>query len=154
MFRARAVPALVDPAAVKARGFMEIAEIGHVHCVGRGPVVGVGAAEHGVDAEVGDERLGMGEALGLRQERDGLGLVAVDLGDVEDRVCPGENAAGRTVLLSRSSSPAPVVSFHSTTVVPRSPLRTWVSRACHCRWCPRGRCRSGRFRRRPTERGR
>jgi hypothetical protein len=42
----------------------------------------------------------MGEAFGLRQERDRLGPVAVDRGDVEDRKCPGENAPGRTVLIA------------------------------------------------------
>ena len=47
-----------------------------------------------------DERLGMGEALGLRQQRDRLGLVAFDLGDIEDRECAGENAPGRTVLIA------------------------------------------------------
>jgi hypothetical protein len=93
------MPTFVNPAAVKSGGFMETAEIGHVHRVGRGPVIGVRAAEDGVDPEIADERLGMGEAFSLGQEGDRLGPVTVDLGDVEDGEGAGENAPGRTVLI-------------------------------------------------------
>jgi len=79
---------------------MEMPEIGHVDRVRRGPVVGVRASEDGRDAEIANERLGMGDAFGIRKQRDGRGLVAVDPGDIEDRECPGENAAGRTVLVA------------------------------------------------------
>jgi hypothetical protein len=91
---------VVDPASVKTGGFMEMPEIGHMDSVGCGPVAGVRAAEDGVDPEITDERLGMGDAFALRQQRDRLGQVAVDLGDIEDREAPGENAAGRTVVVT------------------------------------------------------
>ena len=42
----------------------------------------------------------MGDALALRQERDRVGLVPIDLGDIEDREGPRENAAGRAIFVA------------------------------------------------------
>ena len=55
-------------------------------------------AEDGRDPEIADERLGMGDAFALRQQRDRR-RAAIDLRAVEHREGPGENAAGRRVVV-------------------------------------------------------
>jgi hypothetical protein len=79
-----------------------------------------------------DERLGIGGAFALQQQRNRLRPIAIDLGDIEDRECPGENPVERTVLVD-------AVIAGRVRLLPQydgrahSPLRTWAWRAFHCR---------------------
>ena len=90
---------LVEPDPIKCCGVIELCERRHVDRIGRRPVVGLPAAEYRVDAEIGDEGLGMGEALGLGEDGGRLGLISIHLRNVEHREGSGEHPRATAIAI-------------------------------------------------------
>src|SRR5208282_4009843 len=88
--RGRRMNAFMKQDAVVCRRISESAESRHMDPVRRWKITGLGAAVDRGDPEVRIERLGVGDALGLRQLRRRLGSVAVDLSLIEHRITPGQ----------------------------------------------------------------
>src|SRR5208282_5184009 len=87
------MPKFVRVNADERRGVAESLERREMHRIRRRRIIGLGSAEDGGDAKVGEERFGVRQALAIRQDGDvGRGrLVPVDLSLVEDRERPGEH---------------------------------------------------------------
>jgi hypothetical protein len=63
MLRTSGMVGFVNPGSVKAGAVTEMTELGHVHRVGRRLIVGARTAKDRDDPEIGDERLGIGDAF-------------------------------------------------------------------------------------------